>query len=442
VIERLSANDLMELASDVGPLPAQVAGVIVLDDASGLDPDAVHAALAARLGAVPRLRQRLVRPPLGCGRPYWAEALQADPLDQVSVVPAAGAADEPELLALALRQAARPLPPSRPLWAATFVPGLAGDRAAVVLVLHHVVAVGVGGLAVLSTLLDGAPGPDARPRTPGQAPTRAQLVRDTWRSRWLGLRAARRRPQALRAAVRELGVEHPHAAPRSSLNRPCGSRRHATLVRRELAPLLDAARAASSTLNDVVLTAVAEAVGALLAQRGEPVTELLASVPVSGRTSSDAAHLGNHVGVMPVRLPTSGPVTDRLARVSALTRQRKLAPAASSAALLQPVFRALAATRLLRPFVDHQHLVNTFVTNLRGPAQPVRLFGAPVRELVALPGLYGNVTVSFAVLSYAGRLVVSVLVDPDAVPDHAVLTEALGRALDDMVAASIEGGRP
>ena len=37
----------------------------------------------------------------------------------------------------------------------------------------------------------------------------------------------------------------------------------------------------------------------------------------------------------------------------------------------------------------------------------------------------GTVTVSFDVLSYAGRLLISVVYDPDHMPDHALLADAL-----------------
>jgi hypothetical protein len=42
----------------------------------------------------------------------------------------------------------------------------------------------------------------------------------------------------------------------------------------------------------------------------------------------------------------------------------------------------------------------------------------------------GNVTVAFAVLSYAGTLTVTVTVDADAVPDSGLLVDALRAELD------------
>lgn len=74
-----------------------------------------------------------------------------------------------------------PLPRSRPLWSATFVTGLADSGTGLILVMHHVLADSIGGLALLARLADDstylppatpqaarfavpAPGPDARRR--------------------------------------------------------------------------------------------------------------------------------------------------------------------------------------------------------------------------------------------------------------------------------------
>ena len=84
---------------------------------------------------------------------------------------------------------------------------------------------------------------------------------------------------------------------------------------------------------------------------------------------------------------------------------------------------------MLRWFINHQRLIHTFVTNLRGPAEPLTLAGAPVRALIAIPNTTGNVTVTFGALSYAGTLRITVLSDPSRVPDVAVLTAALHRDL-------------
>jgi diacylglycerol O-acyltransferase / wax synthase len=45
----------------------------MLDARESPDPELVVDAIADRVTAVPRLRQRLVKVPLGCGRPVWVD---------------------------------------------------------------------------------------------------------------------------------------------------------------------------------------------------------------------------------------------------------------------------------------------------------------------------------------------------------------------------------
>ena len=70
--ERATPGDLVVLASDTGPAPMNIAAVLVLEEAEGLDL-ATLTAVRPRVARVARLRQRLVRPPLLCGRPVWQD---------------------------------------------------------------------------------------------------------------------------------------------------------------------------------------------------------------------------------------------------------------------------------------------------------------------------------------------------------------------------------
>jgi Wax ester synthase-like Acyl-CoA acyltransferase domain len=62
------------------------------------------------------------------------------------------------LLDVAAAVIGEPLPRSRPLWSAVFVTGLAGGGTGLVIVVNHVLADGIGGLAVLASLVDEGPG--------------------------------------------------------------------------------------------------------------------------------------------------------------------------------------------------------------------------------------------------------------------------------------------
>ncbi|HMA46248.1 MAG TPA: wax ester/triacylglycerol synthase domain-containing protein, partial [Frankiaceae bacterium] len=368
VIERASPDDLMQLACDVGPVPMQVGAVLVLAAGPAFDVSAAEDVIAERITAIPRLRQVLVRVPIGCGRPIWVDDATFDIRRHVRCVTCQPPGDEAALLGTAVAIAAEPLPSSRPLWSATFVTGLIGSRVALVVVFHHVLADGIGGLAVLANLVDGvpvaAPAPFPRP-----APARRQLAVDALGARCEALARLSAALRALRPAVAELSPAGTARVPRTTLNRPTGPCRRITVTRADLGRIRDVAHAHGGTVNDAVLTAVTGALRALLARRGEPVDDLVVSVPVSGRTSSTAARLGNRVGVMPVSLPAGGDRLARLERIAAITRAHKTARRGASAALLGPVFRALAALGVLRWSVNRQRLVHTFATNLRGPDQ-------------------------------------------------------------------------
>jgi len=167
-VDRASPADLMQLATDVGPAPMHVGAVLFLDTRPGFSVQEAQRLLGERVHAVPRLRQRLRRAPPGCGRPFWADDPAFDLRHHVRQRPCPPPCDERALLEVAAAVTGEPLPRSRPLRSATFVTGLAGGGTGLVIVMNHVLADGIGGLAVLARLVDEAPGlPPGGPQAAG-----------------------------------------------------------------------------------------------------------------------------------------------------------------------------------------------------------------------------------------------------------------------------------
>ncbi|MEZ5159015.1 MAG: wax ester/triacylglycerol synthase family O-acyltransferase [Candidatus Nanopelagicales bacterium] len=405
-IERLSSGDLTTLATDHGQVPMNIGAVLTV----GPGPGDVVETLRRRIAGIRRFRQRLLRPGFGAGRPLWVDDPAFDVAAHVRRL------DTDDVLEAAARLVCTPLPMGRPLWTVRWVDGLPDGRIAVVLVVHHVLADGMGGLAVLASLTDGMPeAAAAAPTAPW--PTRRELAGDAVRGHVAALATLRASGRQALAGMREMGLfgQRPSLAERSSLLQPTSDRRTVRVVRVQLRELLAVAHARGATLNDVVLTAVTGALFDLLASRGEHVDELVVSVPVSGRQSG--ADLGNQVGAAPVAVVVQPDPQLRLRAITASTQRLKQQERGHSAVLLGWLFRGLAAVRLGQFFVDHQRLVHTFETNLRGPQEPVHIAGRTVEDIVPIAVNPGNVTVSFDVLSYAGGVVITVVADPAAVPD-------------------------
>jgi WS/DGAT/MGAT family acyltransferase len=336
----------------------------------------------------------------------------------------------------------RPLDRARPLWGMWLLPGLSDGRTGCYLKMHHAIADGVSGIAMLATLLDDRSHPRERRVTAFAhvpVPSGHELAVDNLRRRWRGLvrfvaacghpASAVRRMAAGWPAVHEtLGAP---AAPRTSLNTPIGSGRVYALVRSRLDALRAVGHECDATVNDVLLAAVAGGLRDLLLARGERVdgVALRAYVPVSlHREARDVAR-GNRTGVMAVNLPVGVPdALVRLRLITAETTERKHRARPPAGALL----RNSLIQRTMLPLMARQRWANVYVVNVSGPTAPLYLAGTRVEQLFPLVPLLGNITLGVGALSYAGEIAVAAVGDRDACPDIDVFANGLRGALDSL----------
>ena len=435
-VERATPGDVVTLAMDLGPMPSHVGAILRFDKIPGGDLGAMEQLIADRAGAVPRLRQRLVRAPLGCGPPVWTDDPDADAAQHVHRIECPPPGDERALLDLAVHVVTMPLPPVRPLWSAVAVTGLADGGVALLFVLHHVLADGVGGLAVLAALADGAPAPEPR-RVARSAPTRGELAADAAVRR---RQAVRRLPGGVRSLRRWLsaaGGSRPDPATACTLIGSVGRRRRYEVVRADAAPLRAVAHRHGATVNDAVLVAVSAALRDLLAARGEAVDPIAVGVPVSMRRSTTAAMLGNQEAPILVPVPVDGGVPERLKRVAATVQGGRSAATQPPPAGVATAMWWAARLGLLRRYMTHQRRMHTMVSSIHGPDERITLGGSTVASIVPLAAAEtGNVRVSFDVLAYAGGLTITVIADPDTVPDLPDLASALRRELNAIAGTS------
>jgi diacylglycerol O-acyltransferase / wax synthase len=242
--------------------------------------------------------------------------------------------------------------------------------------------------------------------------------------------ALRNAPGRLLDALAELRVGVTPPASRASFNRPIGRHRRFGTVQADLDAVRAVGRRAGATVNDVVLSAVGGALGTVMTNRGTHLDRIVVAAPVAGRPGATASELGNQFGVSPMVVPTAGSPFERLCAVAEHNRKHRSEARGGSATLVAPAFRFLGALGMLRWVAERQPFVNCFVTNLRGPDSTVNLLGAAVTEIVPLTIIAGNVPIAFAVLSYAGRLTITVVADVGVVPDAEVLVQALQKQLD------------
>lgn len=430
-IDRASPTDLAFLAMDTGRVPEQFAVILILDSPGDLSLSDLRQMISERILAIPRLRQKLVKLPPGYGRAIWVDDAHFHINHHVRTVPCQAPADEQALLDTALQVIMEPLPKQAPLWSIVLITELADGGAAVVVVLHHVLADGLGGLNILATLVD--PGaPAAAVPFPRPKPTLSRLARDTWLTRLNGIRRASESFESLRQAMFAGGGFRPTPAATCSLVQRTGPRRRMAMIRLDRARLAAAAHRYGATANDAVLVAVGGALHQVLRSSGESVDSIAITVPVSGRrVRGGSAAVGNLVSPMLVEVPTSRDLATRLAQVdAAVSTHKDAATGPPPIALMGVLFRLIARLGGYRFYMNHQHRFHTLVTHVRGPVEPVTLGGHSVNTAIPVAvAESGNMTVYFEVLSYAGVLTISVIVDPDHGP---ALDDLIGRLQNEL----------
>jgi diacylglycerol O-acyltransferase / wax synthase len=462
--DRLTGLDSSFLHLEHDATHMHVAGCMVFD---GEPPayDELVDQIVSRLHLVPRYRQRLAFVPFGQGRPVWVDDPHFNPGFHVRHTALPSPGGEAQLKRLCGRIFSQALDRSRPLWELWLVEGLSDGRFALLSKTHHALVDGVSGVDIATVLFDASPDPvPVAPADndwiPRPLPTGAQLLADALLERATvpaeivrGVRSTLRGPRHVAARIgRALGGVGAVArlatdtAPASPLNVRIGPHRRFTWVRGDLEQFKAVKNALGGTVNDVVLAAVAGALGRYLREHGEATDDsvLRAMVPVSVRADVERGALGNRVAAMwaPLPIGLQDPV-QRLLTISRAMEGIKDSGQAVGAQVLTeltgfapPTIMAQAARLQAR-----QRMFNLVVTNVPGPQMPLYMLGRQLEAMFPMVPLAANQALGIAIMSYNGQLNFGLNADYDALPDLEALADELRSSIAELVAAAGEAPR-
>ena len=195
------------------------------------------------------------------------------------------------------------------------------------------------------------------------------------------------------------------------------------------------------TVNDVVLTIVSGGLRDLLEARGESVAErtVRTLVPVSVRRPGEHGTYNNRVSAMLADLPVG--LADPAARLAAVRaqmdglKQSKQAVAGdvltSLSGFAPPMLLALGARLGAR---SSSFGLETGITNVPGPQQPLQTLGRRLLESYPYVPLIGQARISIAIFSYDGGLYLGVTGDYDSSSDIDILTAGAERSMAELLA--------
>jgi diacylglycerol O-acyltransferase / wax synthase len=417
-----------------------------------------------KLGLVPRYRQKVRFIPLGLGRPAWVD----DPHFNLSyhlrhsALPPPGS-DE-QLRRTAARIFAQRLDRGKPVWEIWMLEGLSENRWALLSKVHHCMVDGVSATDLMSVMFGQEDAPEEGSWAPDPEPSAPELLMRTLTHRTLNpseqirtVRAAARAPreslvqagELLRGMASSARILRPLGG--SSLVGPVGPHRTWSWAHVRLSDVKAVRGALGGTVNDVVLAIVSGGLRDLLAQRGESVAHrtIRALVPVSVRTPGERGVYNNRVSAMFAELPVG--IADPAERLGAVRvqmdglKQSKQAVAGdvltSLSGFAPPMLLALGARLAARsPSLGLQ----TGVTNVPGPQQPLYTLGRRLLESFPFVPVIGHVRISIAIFSYDGGLYIGVTGDYDSSNDIDVLTAGVERSMRELnaLATSLPTAEP
>lgn len=458
----MSPVDAAWLRMDRATNLMMIVGVIVFD--GPVDFRHFRRALEERFLAFPRFRCRPVPGPVTA---CWEPDPDFD-LDQHlrrSALPAP--AGQAELEDLVSGLAGSDFDRRRPLWQYHFVENFAGGSA-VILRIHHCYADGIAMIRVFLSLTDQEPG-----RSKAIATRQSARRGRSWLGRlgipgaglldealaggteWLvrATELTRNPAQAGELARHALGIATELARvaalpddPPTRFRGPLGARKVAAWT--EPLPLWEVKAVAHTlgcTVNDLLLSSAAGALGGYLRDHGENTDGLVlrATVPVNLRDPAAAATLGNHFGLVFLELPVG--IRNPLERAFAV--HTAMAALKNS---YQPVLTlGLMATLGLLPETVESAAIDLLstkaslvATNVPGPQEPVWLAGRRISRLIFWVPQSGAIGLGISILSYAGQVQFGLIADHKRVPDPTAVTARFRAEFEKLVLALLLGPLP
>lgn len=459
--ERLSALDQSFLAFETPNAYMHVALTAVFEPGAlatpdgGVDVDRIRQHIASRLPLIPRYRQRLMKTPV-VNDPIWVDDAAFDLGYHVRHASLPRPGGQRQLQRRCAEILERQLDRRRPLWEVWIIEGLEGGRFAMLAKVHHCMVDGIAGVDILAALLGTEPCETVEPIepwAPRPVPTERELLAADMGRRTRaavdlvrGLRNAVRNPghagQAVGAQAAALArlfgrLGRVASAP---FNEPLGPHRRIDWLSFELATIKAIRSRLGGTINDVVLTTVAGAVGKfLLRRRADFAGEFRTVVPVSVRGADERGVPGNRVSMWLTALPIHEPdARRRLAAVSAMTAQLKDEKDSLGTEVLTQAAEWTPGNviKLAAQFINSTRRFNLIVTNVPGP--PVRFYLLSAEMTAGYPHLplFENQGLGVALFSYAGTLYWGVGADWNQMPDLSEFIGDIAESFDELCAAA------
>ncbi|MFN8184969.1 MAG: wax ester/triacylglycerol synthase family O-acyltransferase [Candidatus Nanopelagicales bacterium] len=210
----------------------------------------------------------------------------------------------------------------------------------------------------------------------------------------------------------------------------------------DLQPIKDIGRATGTTINDVLLAVLTNALRKYLVEKDAlTVDDLFTAVPISlRRPDADLPRtLGNRFGLIPVLLPVS--IEDPVEQLHEISRRvddlkESQMPIVSFGLISVSSLMTPDVERLLHK-VTQEHSIGV-TTNVPGPRHPIYVAGGEVLGSWGMGGLSGNMNLSFGIYTLNGKLNFSVHSDTGITEDPERILDFFLESIEELQAEVLD----
>lgn len=462
--DRLSWGDTVFLHLEREGMPLNVASICLFEGEVSFEDYVQY--VESKLPLIPRYLKRLVPAPFGLGLPSWEYDPQFDIRRHVLEVKLKRGTDT-ELRTLAGKLFSAVMDRRHPLWDITVVPGLKGNRTALIFRLHHCMADGIAGVGIMNVLLDASPEAPRLPRkklkfrvppprdpltslTTGFVETYSDFVKRILSALTdllsMAERAAANGSDVDTREFVSLIPEITAFTERLRFNVLYQGPQKFAFTEIPLAEIKAIRHKCGTSVNDVILALVTATIRRYCELHGDRVKGKLLRimVPVNLRGTSSTSELGNRISLVPVTIPLDiRPPLKLLAAAHKRAEFLKRIHAAELVSLaggligmfptsIQGLAGPLASRLPITPF-------NLVCTNVPGPQVPLYLLGHKMLHCYPYVPVGGEMAVNCAILTYNGTAHFGFSGDAQAAPDLRKLEELLAESFAELRdAAGIE----
>lgn len=391
-----------------------------------VDEAAVRSKIESMVERFPKFRQHPVPALVPFGRANWRDDEDFDLDRHLLVHHLEGGLDD-----YVSAQIPVALDPDHPMWQIHLISGY-GAGSALLFRMHHSIADGITITRVLLSLTQSQ-------QTAGFTPKRDFGLVNLAEQALTLLSTPSGVATALRGAARLVHLATIPPKPKSALAGDVGTaKRVGWRDDWALSDIKAISHTHGMTVNDVLLSVLADALGRYLRENDTPLDEVRVMVPVNLRPLDEplSTDLGNVFGQYVVALPTGAfEPLERLATMHATIEELKSSPEAVVA------YFTLVALGLLPAQVEDLSTqffsgkVAATVSNVPGPQTPITIAGTEVAGIIGwVPGA-GAVALGVSMFSYNGRVLIGLIADQDVIPDLSRLQELLDDSFADLLRA-------